>query len=63
MITPCKNCGERVPACHSSCKQYKAYRAELEQIRKEQQKGYAADALRAESVVKIKKRHRKEHTK
>lgn len=63
MTTPCKDCRERAPKCHATCPKYKAFRDSLEQIRKERKKGYAADALRAESVVKIKKRIGKEHTK
>ena len=62
MKAPCKNCEERVPKCHSVCPKYKAYRDSLAQEKKERQKFYDVDSLRAESVVRLKRQHRKEHT-
>ena len=38
MMSPCKDCDERVPNCHSKCDKYKEFRDTLdrrnEQIRK-----------------------------
>ena len=32
MKNPCKNCEKRELKCHSSCEEYKLYRAELDSI-------------------------------
>ena len=62
MKAPCKNCEDRAPKCHGTCEKYKAFRDSLVEIRKEQKKFYDVDSLRAESVVRLKRQHRKEHT-
>ena len=34
MKVPCRGCPDRLLGCHSNCQRYKAYRAELEELRK-----------------------------
>ena len=62
MKAPCRNCEQRAPKCHSTCPQYKEYRESLTEIRKEKNKYYQVDCLRAKSVTRLKRQHRKEHT-
>ena len=33
MSAPCKNCEKRTLGCHSSCKDYMEYKAEVERIK------------------------------
>lgn len=33
VVSPCKDCGDRVVSCHSTCDRYKGWRAELDQER------------------------------
>ena len=38
MNAPCKNCPDRTPDCHSTCKDYKDYMIENEKIKAERRK-------------------------
>ena len=37
MNNPCKNCDKRHPECHSSCEDYKEFRAECDRIMKKRE--------------------------
>lgn len=38
MINPCKNCAKRHVACHSKCKEYKAWKAEWDKRKEHERK-------------------------
>ena len=33
ILSPCKDCSDRVVGCHSSCDKYKQYRSELDEFK------------------------------
>ena len=34
MKSPCKDCDRRYPGCHDHCEDFKAFRAEVERVKK-----------------------------
>ena len=49
--------------CHAECAKYKAFRASMDEARKERNKYIEADDLRAKNITRLKRKHGGEHTR
>lgn len=58
MLSPCKDCPDRHPHCHSECEKYKAFDALCEQARKKRNlERQTEDAIQI-CVDRVRKRRR-----
>ena len=59
METPCKDCQDRYVSCHSSCDQYKQWKADLssekEKIRKVRYAEIEADRRRRDGIANMRR--------
>lgn len=59
ILSPCKDCNSRCMGCHSTCGNYAAYKAKLEEIRKKQDCTNSEYEFRKRVKAKITKRANK----
>lgn len=59
ILSPCKDCTDRVLHCHSSCDKYREYKAKLDQLRSER----SAIMSEIEFAVALKSEVRKRYDK
>lgn len=52
MRCPCKDCGKRFPACHSSCDGYQAWRTEQDRIKEQNHHEYISMSKYLEYCIK-----------
>lgn len=60
LSAPCEHCPERHALCHSNCSRYIAYRAKMDDIRKQRMKAQAlneADAIRGDKILRDVRNH------
>ena len=60
MISPCKDCTERFPGCHSSCQLYGKFREACDKRREERNRQTPTNDYLVETFFKTQKRaHRR----
>ena len=58
-ISPCKDCTERHPNCHSSCERYNNWKNTRKQLKEQYKVEHYADQVHGDTIRKIKGRKRK----
>lgn len=56
MMSPCKDCKNRKLYCHSSCEQYKEFKAELERINNNRKLHYEQYSIEFDRYNRLRKR-------
>lgn len=57
IVSPCKDCQNRELHCHSTCEEYKHYKAAIEESREEKRTEREANSFIYETKNEIRKRY------
>lgn len=57
MISPCKDCADRHPACHSHCEKYKEWKAEWDALREKERRCKEQEYIGRRSAHSPKRRY------
>ena len=58
MTCKCKDCDKRTLGCHSTCEDYKAFKAENEKRRERANNHYEYWAYKTQQIIATKKRYK-----